>query len=195
MGIEVKDFIGVFHGAFTPEFCDELIEQYEIAKDLGLCGNRQQFEGISKSMKADTAFVLQPHSPPRTDAWAKLGTGLFDRVVSEYASHFQEYFSQDVLLENRDIKIQKTLPKEGYHLWHSEHAPMSDYSKRLLAWIVYLNDVDEGGETEFLYQSMRVKPKKGTAVIFPTMFTHTHRGNPPLSGEKYIATGWITYAN
>jgi hypothetical protein len=57
--------------------------------------------------------------------------------------------------------------------------------------ILYLNDVDEGGETEFLYQSIRIKPKKGTLILCPGSFTHTHRGNPPLSGEKYIVTTWI----
>ena len=66
---------------------------------------------------------------------------------------------------------------------------------RVLSWILYLNDVEEGGETEFLYQSMRFKPKAGTFILFPAHFTHTHRGNPPLSGVKYIATGWIEFLN
>jgi hypothetical protein len=57
--------------------------------------------------------------------------------------------------------------------------------------MVYLNDVLDGGETEFLYQSRRVKPREGRVVIFPVQWTHTHRGNPPLSGEKYIATSWL----
>jgi len=56
-----------------------------------------------------------------------------------------------------------------------------------------LNDVKEGGETEFLYQSVRVSPKKGTLVIWPAAFTHVHRGNPPLSGTKYIMTSWLEY--
>jgi hypothetical protein len=59
--------------------------------------------------------------------------------------------------------------------------------------IIYLNDVEDGGETEFIYQSTRVKPKKGTVVIAPSSFTHTHRGNPPLNGEKYIFTSWIEF--
>ena len=59
--------------------------------------------------------------------------------------------------------------------------------------MIYLNDVEEGGETEFLYQSIRVAPKAGTLLIWPAGFTHTHRGNPPLSGDKYIATGWVQY--
>jgi hypothetical protein len=71
----------------------------------------------------------------------------------------------------------------------------TDHRERLLAWSLYLNDVDEGGETEFLYQSMRIKPKMGTFVLWPAFFTHTHRGNPPLSGLKYIATGWVEFCH
>ena len=62
-----------------------------------------------------------------------------------------------------------------------------------MAFILYLNDVDEGGETEFLYQSRRVKAKAGTVVLWPAAYTHVHRGNPPLSGSKYILTGWLEF--
>ena len=57
--------------------------------------------------------------------------------------------------------------------------------------MVYMNDVDEGGETEFLYQQKKIKPKTGRVVIFPASFTHQHRGNPPMS-NKYIITGWLS---
>ena len=55
--------------------------------------------------------------------------------------------------------------------------------------MVYINDVEEGGETEWLYQQLKIKPKRNTCVIWPGAFTHLHRGNPPMS-DKYIATGW-----
>ena len=58
--------------------------------------------------------------------------------------------------------------------------------------MIYLNDVKEGGETEFLYHSKRIKAEKGKIIIFPTDFMHTHRGNPPISNSKYILTGWFS---
>ena len=58
--------------------------------------------------------------------------------------------------------------------------------------ITYLNDVPAGGETEFLYQGIRIQPKKGTTIIFPAAYTHMHRGNPPLGCTKYIATTWAS---
>ena len=55
----------------------------------------------------------------------------------------------------------------------------------------YLNDVEEGGETEFWYQKVKIKPKKGTVVMFPTSFTHKHKGHIPISNDKYIVNMWM----
>ena len=93
---------------------------------------------------------------------------------------------------NPDVKIQKTTPSEGYHVWHCEHGDIQS-STRVILVMLYLNDVEEGGETEFLYQSRRIEPKMGRLVFCPAFFTHTHRGNPPLRGSKYMMNGWLQY--
>ena len=88
-----------------------------------------------------------------------------------------------------EVKLQKTPIKGGYSVWHAEHGP-GDLAYRTVTWLLYLNDVEEGGETEFLYQGFKQKATKGTLVIFPASYTHTHRGNPPYSNAKYVITGW-----
>lgn len=96
------------------------------------------------------------------------------------------------------FKLQYTKPGGGFHAWHSESEAIVNGSDnlrmatRIFTWTLYLNDVEYGGETEFLHYGIRLKPTKGTICIFPALFTHTHRGNPPYSGDKYIATGWIS---
>lgn len=90
-------------------------------------------------------------------------------------------------------KLQKTRPSEGYHVWHAESTSLM-YKCRAISYILYLNDVSEGGETEFIHLSERVAPKAGRMLIFPAGWTHTHRGNPPLVEDKYIATGWMEYS-
>ncbi len=88
----------------------------------------------------------------------------------------------------------------GYHHWHSEHFPHpSDPSQkslhRVLLWLIYLNDVEEGGETEFFYQQAKIKPAQGSLVLAPCTFTHTHRGSIPVSNDKYVLASWVIYAN
>ncbi|MCE9678722.1 2OG-Fe(II) oxygenase [Shewanella sp. AS1] len=95
------------------------------------------------------------------------------------------------------INIQKYIKdKGGYPHWHSEQFPQLGHNEalhRVVLYMYYLNDVAEGGETEFFYQGRKVQPKKGTMVIAPAGFTHSHRGNMPVSNDKYIATSWVMF--
>ncbi len=95
------------------------------------------------------------------------------------------------------INAQKyDVGKGGYPYWHSECYPQKPHNEalhRILAFTIYLNDVEEGGETEFVYQNKKLKPKAGQMSIFPAYFTHTHRGNMPVSNDKYILTSWVLF--
>ena len=92
------------------------------------------------------------------------------------------------------VRIQKTKPGQGYHVWHSDGGDIFT-NRRIIVMNLYLNTVEEGGETEFLYQHKRISPEKGMMVLFPAVWTHTHRGNPPLSGDKYIVTTWLEFGH
>jgi hypothetical protein len=95
------------------------------------------------------------------------------------------------------INVQKYAQNlGGYYYWHSEiypRDPNAETLHRVLLFMFYLNDVEKGGETEFLYQNRKLKPTSGTMVIAPAGFTHTHRGNVPESHDKYILTSWILF--
>jgi hypothetical protein len=96
-----------------------------------------------------------------------------------------------------EINAQKyTKSQGGYPYWHSEIYPQQNSIEALhrnLLFMFYLNDVNVGGETEFIYQDKKLKPKKGRMVIAPAGFTHTHRGNTPVSNDKYILTSWVLF--
>jgi hypothetical protein len=86
--------------------------------------------------------------------------------------------------------VQEVKPGGGYHIWHSEHG--LSFPNRLLATMTYLNTFPEGeAETEFLQQGIKIVPKQGMTLIWPAQFTHTHRGNPPYSQNKYTITSWF----
>lgn len=95
------------------------------------------------------------------------------------------------------INLQRyTADRGGYPYWHCELYPRDRGAETLhrhLLWTVYLNDGFGEGETEFLYQQRRIAPKTGSLLIAPAAFTHTHRGNRPKGGDKYIATSWILF--
>ena len=88
-----------------------------------------------------------------------------------------------------DCKLKKIPVGGGFHSWHYENGSHIS-APRSFVIQVYLNDEFEGGETEFLYQNLREEAVTGDVIIFPAGFTHTHRGNPPIGGTKYIATTW-----
>lgn len=95
------------------------------------------------------------------------------------------------------INLQKYLANEGgYPHWHSEiypRDPSADTLHRALLFTIYLNEVPEAGETEFYYQQRKIRPEVGSLLLAPAGFTHTHRGNMPIGGDKYIATSWILF--
>lgn len=129
---------------------------------------------------------------PQSGEAVKLSDENFDRVGRPNLPNLVSY-----LFRLGDINAQKYQANNGgYPYWHSEVYPQvqhNDALHRILLFMFYLNDVEEGGETEFLYQNIKVKPKAGRMVIAPAYFTHTHRGNIPVSNDKYILTSWVLF--
>ena len=95
------------------------------------------------------------------------------------------------------INLQRyTGGRGGYPYWHCELFPRDAGGETLhrhLLWTIYLNDGFSEGETEFLHQRRKVVPEAGSLLIAPAAFTHTHRGNRPQGGDKFIATSWVLF--
>jgi hypothetical protein len=209
MNYEFNNFIGIFHNAVHPNLCDNIINYYEDAHKVNLAMSRRTSDGSSKTLK-DTSQVFHDiglNSPANVDQLDALtnaynfgyyskhmleATKYIGQCHSIYAEEYDILSTVDSYSIDHTLKVQKTSPGGGYHVWHCEHGGAM-YGRRLLSVAVYLNDVEEGGETEFLYQRLRIKPTKGTVLIFPPSYTHTHRGNPPLRGDKYMITTWFNY--
>lgn len=122
--------------------------------------------------------------PLDAEAVAALGDELLDGLIAK-------------VFRPGGINLQKYVAGQGgYPYWHCEQYPKRDNGEalhRAVLWTIYLNDGFDAGETEFLYQQRKVAPRTGSLLIAPTGFTHTHRGNRPERGDKYIATSWILY--
>ena len=189
----INNFIGVYDNYITKEECNKAIQLFEKQLKFNNTLNRKQFEEAPVLMKQDQTFFVKPLE---MDIWWDDLKSLilnFDVAFRHYEKSVgaTEAYGQDTF-HYTQLKVQKTLLTEGYHIWHLEHGKGFKNEPRAFVFSIYLNDVEEGGETEFLHFSKRVKPKTGRIVIWPAGFPYVHRGNPPLSGDgKYILTSWM----
>ena len=188
--------IGIFPKTFDNSFCDSIIKSYNLAEEHGYTRSRIQSEKVGTLLKNDSSIHLEHIDESlelinTNSEIYKTFHEVFNKCYTEYRNKYDvlNQFSHHYLYT---IKIQKTKPGQGYHVWHCENGS-PDVCRRILAWTAYMNDDFEAGETEFLYQQYRYKPKQGDLMIFPAAFTHTHRGNPPIGGDKYIITGWVEF--
>lgn len=185
MNITYQDYIGLFENAASEEYCKKIIDTFERLQSTNpsCVTNNSKIYGNELKRK-DTAIFFEQHE---TDLCVETNQ-ILDNCLQEYISEYPGLREQN--FQSIHVKVQKTLPKGGYHLWHCEHGSGSSASRNLV-WTIYLNDVPEGqGETEFFHQGLRLQPKQGTVCLFPASWTHTHRGNFTTTATKYIATGW-----
>jgi hypothetical protein len=186
------DFIGVFDNALSPTDCNEIIDYFNKLEKLNLVYKRED----KAHEKSDNAvYLFEPETLALPGSHPVLNKVL--QCMWSCYDQYREKFSI-LTLDNKQgvlgMKIQRTQPGGGFHQWHYENQGLLS-SERFAVFQMYLNTVEHGGETEFLYQKIRINPQQGRMVIWPAAYTHTHRGNPPLSGEKYIVTGWIEFLN
>jgi hypothetical protein len=198
----IKDYMGVFPKAATQKYCEDLIKWFEYNNTEGSGGrkntvSRQEHEGgVSKTHKDSEIYWLGYNN--RMLSRNDILLAEFNKIVWKSYAKFKTVYGaglDQIGLHkvSPSIKIQRYQPTQGYHVWHPEVTNQGN-AGRVLVCLLYLNTVEEGGETEFLYQKMRVPAVQGTLAMFPTTWTHLHRGNPPLKGNKYVINTWLEFA-
>jgi|TARA_R100001224_G_scaffold100329_1_gene71475 hypothetical protein len=190
--VNIKNFIGVYDNYITKEECNKAIKLFENQNKFNNTVNRIGSEKSSILTKQDQQFFAFGNN---VDVWWEELKPMMFNFDLAWKHYIKNVGADDAYnggpFYYTSLKIQKTLPTEGYHVWHVEHGKGFQNEPRAFVFSVYLNNVEDGGETEFLHFSKRVKPKTGRIVIWPAAFPYLHRGNPPLSGEKYILTSWM----
>jgi len=186
MAVE-SDLIRRYRGAFSPEECLKLREDIDFLEDNNIIGydktSLHKVDNKTYNVTWDYTFDVCAS----TRIASKIFEG-FKPCVDEYLETFSTLGRRRYLVY--DCKLKKIPVAGGFHNWHYENGSI-EYASRAFVIQLYLNDNFEGGETEFLYQHFRVKPKAGKFVIFPCDWAWTHRGNPPLNNDKYIVTAWV----
>ena len=188
--VEVKPNTFIFEksGALSAELCRLAIERFEQHRDEPSEGRSGQDVGKDRDVKRTTDLVVsgKPH-------WKDIDQALF-RSIGQAILEFREtypYFKGP--FKDMGYGIQRYKPGEYYH-WHIDGGS-HEFSQRQLVALWYLNDVaGPGGETEFLFQDLQIKPEQGKLVLFPPFWTHEHRAVTLQTGVKYIATTWVVFA-
>ena len=183
----IKDHIALFENMASDAYCKDAINWFE-SKSTELChenvGDRDDYTITN---------------PDRYESFVKFDNGLLKKSLQKSYIAYRKnydlgYMDQSALPTNcslTDFKIQKSIEGGGFCTWHDENVH-GTFPSRFLVWMLYLNDVEHGGKTEF-FSGQKVQPKTGRLVLWPPYFTHIHRAAPDLKENKYILTGWFEY--
>lgn len=195
----MTDFIGEY--MIDTNICDKIIEYHQKSdkKHDGYVGFQQIIPDIKQSTDVAISF---------DDEVAKeyFNVHLHQCLEKYLKTYMFAEIEQPTFRLKEKANIQYYPPGGGFKLWHYEHNANKpkdkegvDYypymAKRHLVFMTYLNTVTDEGETEFFYQRRYIQPRKGLTLIWPAQWTHAHKGVPSQTQEKWIITGWYSYAN
>lgn len=188
--LKPNSLIFAFDQALPDFLCDDMVKRFEQHTPEQYEGRVGSDVGENMSLKKTTDLVVSGKAH-----WKDVDNNLFRSLGLAIREFQKEYgfFADMQQFKDMGYNLQRYQPGEYYH-WHVD-ADNPQLANRQLVALWYLNDVEagQGGETEFFYQDVKVRPEKGKLILFPPFWTHQHRAVTLLEGTKYIATTWITF--
>jgi hypothetical protein len=180
-----NNFIQIIPNALSKSDCDSIIEAIEYklsgpkAKGIYYDNNSDRndlsvFPNMFQSLEASNDLIADTIKTNKPLWW----------------NGNKEHY---MYLEN--IKLQKAQAGGGFTALHCEQGSSQMTAARFMVWMIYLNDVPKGGRTNFPLQEVSFKPTAGTLLYWPAAYTHMHQSTNDLESDKYIATGWFSYAS
>ena len=184
-----KDHILHKRGLLSQKDCNFLINWFEERTDLHERGTVDGNLYETPDEKQDTEIYLNT-----SKHFSLICSNCLNYGIEEYKKKYRFINQVRTFNIHSVYKMQRYLPGEGYFTLHCENdGPdfTGESSEMLiLAWMIYLNDVTDGGYTEFPSQNTKFQPRRGDLLIWPAYFTHPHRGIVSKTQVKYILTGW-----
>jgi Rps23 Pro-64 3,4-dihydroxylase Tpa1-like proline 4-hydroxylase len=186
--VKPNTFIFEKRNALALDICQEMIRRFEADTENQYQGRIGQTMAEDQSIKRSTDLVTSGK-----ENWKDLDNELFRSLGLAIKEFREAYPFFKGPFKDNGYAIQRTNTGEFYH-WHIDGGS-HEFAQRQLVAVWYLNDVaGPGGETEFSYQQVKVKPEAGKLCLFPPFWTHEHRGAMLEKGIKYIATTWVVFA-
>lgn len=170
--------------------CDDLIQFFEDNKESQRAG-RTSLRSVNENVKRSTDIPIAPLDLKEEKFQ------VFLKFIEHLEACHLDYLDQWGLLKKfyprlhiGPFNLRRYDAGGHFGAVHSERTSLN-VLHRVLAWMTYLNDVPEGGETDFVLYNLSIKPEKGKTLIWPAEWTHAHRGSVVKQGPKYITTGWL----
>ena len=186
--VRKQTFIFEKQKALPVDICSEMVRRFEANTNDQYEGRIGQTAQKEKSIKQSTDLVVSGKQH-----WKDIDRELFRSLGQAIVEFREEFPFFKGPFKDSGYAIQRTNPGEFYH-WHIDGGS-HEFSQRQLVAIWYLNDVaGPGGETEFSFQDVKIRPEAGKLLLFPPFWTHEHRGATLQEGLKYIATTWVVFA-
>lgn len=187
-----NNFIGSWN-LNDDQLCKNIIDFFENNSQLQKKGATAL--GVNEDIKKTTDITIDPIQLKNNnysvfnDYFQKLNECFMD-YKTQYP--FLKSFLQKVHIGH--FNVQKYLAGDHFAKLHSERTNLSNIH-RIFAWMTYLNDVEDGGTTDFDFYKLKIKPEIGKTLIWPAEWTHAHSGSVLKSGSKYIITGWMHFTD
>jgi len=177
-------FFGIYDNSVSEPFCRAVIDRFDRDPQVGpgRYGNGTRYGAVDERVKQTTEIDLDGTQEGWRNEERMLLRSL-DRHLRRYMQTWSRAFSCELVHE--PFKIAR-YPVGGGFDWHSDNIG-NGVTTRVITALWYLNTVDEGGETEYPWQEMAIRPVAGRLLLCPVGWTYVHRGAPPRSGPKYIA--------
>jgi hypothetical protein len=164
-----------------PAICDQLMQ-----------ASRLRAPAFQSGIKAYDHYMLDHFGPDIYQPYIDALFGIIEQYKQEFSFCYTDINRWGLFPA---VKVQRYAPGRHYAEWHCENGGLpGDNRLRHLVFMTFLNDIEDEGGTEFFYQKIKVQPQKGLTLIWPADWTHTHRGVVSPSEEKFIVTGWWTFA-
>lgn len=188
----LSHYVRVYDDVFQPDFCESMIDRFE-SIDPSLSPSLR----ISEYVWGKEYRCFQEVNIKQDPSFTDMIDPYYARVNQIYAHYKQivgnDFFPSEFTFEEARMKRYLNNDYEQFG-WHVDVGDKQS-SSRYLVMFTYLNDVEEGGETEFLSNGeFTIKPKSGRIVVFPPSFMFPHRGKKPISNNKYILSTYLHYA-
>ena len=192
--------IGSYHNSGFEAVADGVMAFFDKRTDLqqkGIAFNTAApSSGSQGKISTDISLVSIDTSDPEAFALSQVIVRGVNAGLEKYLAErplLRDCCPEKSLFINPIFNLQRYAPNEGFKQWHCDWTISNEATEpmyRVLAWILYCNDIDSAG-TEFYWQQHHEEATRGKLLIFPAGLSHIHKGRVSNTSTKTIATGWI----